>query len=114
MPMAMVRAESSNLNLAKNYVRSIAAYGGTEHESALKLALRMGPDVIFFLTDARIPRLSENELQELQHRASSTGTTIHCIEFGTDAAPPSDSFLTQLASMNQGQYRYINVQQLSD
>ena len=114
MPMAMVRAELSNLNLAKNYVRSIAAYGGTEHESALKLALRMGPDVIFFLTDARIPRLSENELQELQHRASSTGTTIHCIEFGSDAAPPSDSFLTQLASMNQGQYRYINVQQLSD
>ncbi len=114
MPMAMVRAEASNLTLAKNYVHSIAAYGGTEHESALKLALRMGPDVIFFLTDARIPRLSENELQELQQRASSTGTTIHCIEFGADSAPPSDSFLTQLASMNQGQYRYINVQQLTD
>ncbi|MDB4331601.1 hypothetical protein OAA27_00880 [bacterium] len=112
MPLAMVRAEKSNLSLANNYVRSIAAYGGTEHESALKLALRMGPDVIFFLTDARIPRLSNNELNELQIRASTTGTTIHCIEFGADASPPLDSFLTQLAAMNSGQYRYINVRSL--
>jgi hypothetical protein len=114
VPMAMVRAEPSNLELAKNYIRSIAAYGGTEHESALKLALRMGPDVIFFLTDARIPRLSEIELRDIQMRATTTGTTIHCIEFGADRGPQSDSFLTQLATMNQGQYRYINVQDLKN
>jgi len=114
VPMAMVRAEPSNLSLAQNYIRSITAYGGTEHESALKLALRMGPDVIFFLTDARIPRLSESDLQTLQIRASSSGTTIHCIEFGSDNGAPSDSFLIDLANMNQGQYRYINVQDLGN
>ena len=112
MPMAMVRAEPSNVDLARNYIRSITAYGGTEHESALKLALRMGPDVIFFLSDARIPRLSEKELSSIQLRASSSGTTIHCIEFGADGSPPTDSFLIDLAEMNQGQYRYIDVQDL--
>lgn len=114
MPMSMVRAESGNLDLARNYIRSIAAYGGTEHESALKLALRMGPDVIFFLTDARVPRLSQAELRELQIRASSSGTTIHCIEFGSDGGTPVDNFLTQLAAMNQGQYRYIDVRKLDN
>ena len=114
MPMSMVRAEKSNLDLAKKYVSSIAAYGGTEHESALKLALRMGPDVIFFLTDARVPRLSEGELRELQVRATSSGTTVHCIEFGSDREAPTDSFLIDLAKMNQGQYRYIDVQGLVD
>ena len=110
----MVRAEKSNLDLATKYVSSIAAYGGTEHESALKLALRMGPDVIFFLTDARVPRLSEGELRELQVRATSSGTTVHCIEFGSDREAPTDSFLIDLAKMNQGQYRYIDVQGLVD
>ena len=74
----------------------------------------MGPDVIFFLTDARVPRLSQAELRELQIRASSSGTTIHCIEFGSDGGVPVDNFLTQLAAMNQGQYRYIDVRKLDN
>lgn len=112
LPMAMVTADPSHVGLAESYVRSIAAFGGTEHESALKLALRMGPDVIFFLTDARIPRLSTAELREIKTRADSAGATIHCIEFGTDPVAPSDSFLRELAAMNRGEYRYINVQGL--
>jgi hypothetical protein len=113
MPMAMVTGDRSHVGLAENYVRSIAAFGGTEHESALKLALRMGPDVVFFLTDARIPRLSATELREIKIRADSVGATIHCIEFGTEPSVPTDSFLRELAAMNGGQYRYINVQTIN-
>lgn len=109
LPMHMISGDPSHLSLAEDHVRSITAFGGTEHESALKLALRMGPDVIFFLTDARLPRLSVSTLREIKNRADSSGTTIHCIEFGADPVAPSDSFLRDLAAQNGGQYRYVNV-----
>jgi len=109
LPLQMVRAEKGYLSLAESYVRSIAAFGGTSHEDALKMALRMGPDVIFFLTDARIPRLSTKELREIKDRADSVGATIHTIEFGGDSAAPASSFLRELAAMNRGRYRYIDV-----
>jgi hypothetical protein len=112
LPLDMIRGEPGNLAHAQRYVRSIAAYGGTSHEAALKMALRMGPDVIFFLTDARIPRLSAKQLEDIKDRADSVGATIHAIEFGLDSVAPSDSFLRQLAAMNRGRYRYIHLDSL--
>lgn len=112
LPMQMLNGDESHVGLAEGYIRSIAAFGGTEHESALKLALRMGPDVIFFLTDARIPRLSVGELREIKGRADSAGTTIHCIEFGPEPVAPVDSFLRDLAAQNHGEYRYVDVRGL--
>ena len=112
MPMQMVSGDESHVALAENYVRSILAFGATEHQSALKMALRMGPDVIFFLTDARIPRLSPTDLREIKHRADSVGTTIHCIEFGPEPVASADSFLRELAAQNHGEYRYVDVRGL--
>jgi hypothetical protein len=109
LPVQMVRAEPGYIQHAQSYVRSIAAFGGTSHEDALRMALRMGPDVIFFLTDARIPRLSAKQLREIKNRADSVGATIHAIEFGAEAVPPTSSFLRDLAAMNRGQYRYIDA-----
>ena len=112
IPLQLYRGEAETIERAISYVDSINAFGGTEHDSALKMALRMSPDVIFFLTDARIPRLSGSELFEIQRRADSNGTTIHAIEFGTDFGAPSVSFLRELASMNGGQYQYVNTHRL--
>ncbi|MGB7347942.1 MAG: hypothetical protein WBD20_27200 [Pirellulaceae bacterium] len=112
MPLQLIAAEPSKVALAERYVDSIAAFGGTEHDIALKLALRMSPDVIFFLTDARIPRLSGSELAEIRRRAEQSGTTIHAIEFGPEPGAPDDSFLRDLASQNNGQYKYIDVRRL--
>jgi len=112
LPLQMISGEESYLQLAENHIRSIQAFGGTEHESALKMALRMGPDVVFFLTDARIPRLSNSELRDIKSLADSVGATVHAIEFGPEPAPPGDSFLRTLAAMNLGEYRYINVRTL--
>ena len=96
LPMEMIPGEPAYLQRAENYVRSISAFGGTQHLGALKMALRMGPDVIFFLTDARIPRLSVTELREIKNRALRSGTTIHAIEFGPVSVPPPDSFLRDM------------------
>jgi hypothetical protein len=112
LPLQLLRGEPSVIDRAERYVDAIAAFGGTEHDTALKMALRMGPDVIFFLTDARIPRLSQTELVNIRRRAEESATTIHAIEFGTEPIAPVDSFLRDLAAQNGGQYQYINVQKL--
>ena len=108
----MIDGDESSMMIARRHVASIAAFGGTEHRSALNMALRLGPDVIFFLTDARIPRLSSSELGLIQRRAQRGGTTIHAIEFGAEPDSPPDSFLRELAAMNLGEYRYVNVRAL--
>lgn len=108
----LLPAEDAMKQRAEAYVRSIQAFGGTEHMDALKLALRLEPDVIFFLTDARIPRLNRRHLDEVRSRSSRAGTTIHAIEFGVDREIPEESFLKTLAVENGGQYRYINVDTL--
>ncbi len=113
MPAQLIAGEDSLVARAEQYVNSVSAFGGTEHASAIKLALRMSPDVIFFLTDARIPRLSAEELREIQRRADGIGTAIHAIEFGAEPVAPSDSFLRDLAAMNRGQYQYVDVRGLS-
>ena len=113
MPIQLVAGEGPMIARARRYVNSIAAFGGTKHAEAIKLALRMSPDVIFFLTDARIPRLSQIELRDIQNRADRSGTSIHAIEFGSDSVPPADSFLRDLAAMNRGQYQYLDVSRLS-
>ncbi len=112
-PLQLLRGEPEITERVVDYVDSVRAFGGTEHESALKMALRMSPDVIFFLTDARIPRLSGSVLFEIQRRAENSGTTIHAIEFGADPGEPTVSFLKELAAMNGGQYQYVNTRGLS-
>lgn len=99
---------------AEQYIRNVSAFGGTEHMDALRLALQMDPDVLFFLTDARVPRLTRRQLDEIRARAASAGTTIHAIEFGSEPEAPSDSFLRTLASDNEGQYRYLDVRKFTE
>jgi hypothetical protein len=112
-PLALLTGDKSMRRRASAYVDSVRAFGGTEHYGALKMALRMGPDVIFFLTDARVPRLTANQLADVKRLAERAGTSIHAIEFGTESWTPEESFLRQLASENRGEYRYIPVTQLS-
>ncbi len=112
VPLQMMAGDDPNVTMATQYINSVAAFGGTEHETAIKMALRLSPDVIFFLTDARVPRLSDSDLRQIQIQAQQSGTTIHAIEFGPDPVPPGDSFLRDLASMNQGQYQYVDVRGL--
>lgn len=111
-PLQLVRGDSTMIAAARRHVESISAFGGTEHDGALKMALRMSPDVIFFLTDARIPRLSGPQLSVIRDRAQRAGTTIHAIEFGAEALAPTDSFLRDLAAQNGGQYQYVDVREL--
>ncbi len=97
--------------LADRYVRSISADGATRHEEALTAALRMGPDVIFFLTDADHPQLSEAQLARLE-RLNSGVAQIHTIEFGFGPSYGPRNFLQKLAELNRGEYVYVDVLKL--
>jgi hypothetical protein len=88
--------------------------GGTRHLDALREALQLNPDVIFFLTDAAEPQLNAEELADVERR-NNGGSRIHCIEFGkgpslyTERGPKN--FLQKIAEQNDGQYQYRDVTQ---
>lgn len=106
----LIWGETDNKMRAKDFVARIKASGGTEHLNALQLALRMGPDVVFFLTDADQPQLTYGELQKV--RRWNRGTTIHAIEFGSGPELSADNFLRKLARQNGGQHAYVDVRTL--
>jgi hypothetical protein len=80
--------------------------GGTEHLPALKMALSMKPDVIFFLTDA--DDLRARDVKEATDM-NKDQAHIHTIEFGIGAEVDRDNQLRELASKNGGTYRYIDA-----
>jgi hypothetical protein len=107
----LIWGDEQGKRLAARFVRGITAGGGTHHMEALKLALRMRPDVIFFLTDADEPRLTTRDLAEL--RRQNRSTVIHTIEFGVGNQNASDNFLVRLAQQSAGQHAYVDVSRLA-
>lgn len=98
--------------LAKQKIAGIQPGTGTQHVPALEMALKLRPDVIFFLTDAQEPPIYEGELVALK-TLNNKVSRIHSIEFGvgpevSDAASPKN-FLRRLSRQNGGTYRYYDV-----
>lgn len=88
-------------------LESIRPDGGTDHKAALYAALRLRPEVIFFLTDA--DEMTDSEADEIRERAERSRTRIHATEFGVGPAVVSSPPLRRLAVETQGTYRYIDV-----
>lgn len=110
VPGRLVWGNDANKMSAKRFVQSITADGATEHEEALSLALRMAPDVIFFLTDADEPRLTADQMSRLERL--NRGSSINTIEFGYGPSLEPNNFLVQLARRNGGKHVYVDVARL--
>jgi hypothetical protein len=106
-PGRLAFATAANKERAARFIDSITADGGTAHEEALKLAIRLQPDVIFFLTDADDPKLTPAQLEKIRRLAA--GIVINAIEFGPGPKPAGASFLAQLAQQNGGGYAYVDL-----
>jgi len=121
IPLSSIRGVSNRMhfaketekNRAKQFVRSMIANGGTEHLSALRMGLSFGSDVLFFMTDADEPRLTESQLLDLQEKALRTQTTIHTIQFRSGPQSGSGGWIKELAEMTKGTYRYVDVDTLT-
>lgn len=106
-PGRLAFATEQNKERARRFIGSITASGRTEHEAALRMAIRMQPDVIFFLTDANDPQLTGAQLYKIQRQAA--GIQINAIEFGFGPESGGDNFLKKLARQNGGQYQYRDI-----
>ncbi len=104
-------ATDRNKQLAANFIGGITADGGTDRFAALKKAIELRPDVIFFLTDGD-DGLLPSELAQL-YRLNGAGATICTIEFGQGAVRHRGNFLTELAEHTRGQYGYIDTTRLA-
>ncbi|MBN2022001.1 MAG: hypothetical protein JW809_04340 [Pirellulales bacterium] len=101
-----------NKELARRFTAGVTADGATRHEEALLLAIRMRPDVIFFLTDADEPRLSPRQLDKIVRQAG--GIQINTIEFSFGPRQDPDNFLVRLARACGGQHAYVDVSRLGE
>jgi hypothetical protein len=106
----LLPASNENKAAVAKFAASISAAGGTRHVEALLLAIKLKPDVIFFLTDADEPKLSPSQLARLHREAA--GITIHAIEFGFGPQADRDNFLVQLARENGGRHAYVDIAKL--
>jgi len=103
-------ADERTRELARRFIMAIRADGGTDREAALMAALKMRPDVIFFLTDADDP-MFPGELERVRS-TNRGGASIHTIEFGFGRSPGGDNFLKKLARDNAGKHGYVDISRL--
>jgi len=101
---------SQNKIEAKKFIDSIEADGGSAHEDALVMAIRLQPDVIFFLTDADDPKLTSRDLARIERLGA--GTIINTVEFGSGPQRESENFLVKLSRQSGGQHTYVDVTKL--
>lgn len=106
----LVFADEQGKNLAERFVRGIIASGSTQHVDALSMALKMNPDVVFFLTDADQPQLFPADLDRI--RKLNRGCSIHAIEFGYGPYDGRRNFLVKLADENDGKHVYVDISKL--
>ncbi len=102
--------DQASKDLARAFVNEVAASGSTQHMEALQLALGLSPDVIFFLTDADEPVLSNADLVRI--RRANKGTAIYAVEFGFGPQRNPDNFLVQMAQQNRGKHVYVDISRL--
>jgi hypothetical protein len=105
-------ASDRNKQLAANFIGGITADGGTDRTIALRDALSLSPNVIFFLSDADDP-MSASELAEVTRLNRRAQAAICVIEFGRKPTPTADNFLMQLARESGGKYGYVDTTKLS-
>ena len=105
---AMYFATDERKQAARNFVASIRGESGTDHLNALKKAFRLGPDVIFLLTDAE-GGFTRAELREVS-RLNRSAAVINAIEFGDRRS--GDRSLQRLAQESGGQYIFKDIRTL--
>jgi hypothetical protein len=106
----LIDATVANKREAAILLKAVVAEGGTDHLRALKKALSLEADTVFFLTDA--DDLTEDlvgnvtRANRMQNRA---GSVIHTIELNTRNRDRDDKPLHILAQRNQGTYQAVRL-----
>ncbi len=106
-PGRLVFGNDENKKAAEEFINSVVADGGTDHEAALVLAMKFAPDVVFMLSDGDDPKLTAKQLERIDRL--SAGTVINTIEFGAGQQADADDFMAKLARQSGGKHVYIDL-----
>ena len=101
----LMSASASNKARVRARLAEVAPLGGTDHMAALRAALAMRPEVIFFLTDADF--LDRAGADAIRREAGKT--RILAVELGIGSSLRGSEPLRRLAEGTGGSYRYIDV-----
>jgi hypothetical protein len=101
---ALRQPSAETFDAVGRILQTIDAEGGTDHLAALKQALLLEPEVIYFLTDAA--ELRADQVQAI--RAQNQGhVVIHTIELRADPRATRATSLENLARDNNGSHRFV-------
>ncbi len=104
----LLDVNTENKKKVIQFLDSIFPEGGTDPLAAIDIAVKMAPDVIFFLTDAD-EEITPMALAKIHEMAKKAGVRqIHVVEFGKSNAVKKKSF-RQLAYDNNGQYIFKRI-----
>jgi hypothetical protein len=104
---SLVAATPEKIRQATRFLDELEPEGGTEHLPALRQAIRLQPDVIFFLTDA--DDLNPADVRTLT-QLNAGRSAIHVIELTLENRDRPEMPMHQLAAGNRGGYRAVDVQ----
>ncbi|MFK7822096.1 MAG: VWA domain-containing protein [Planctomycetaceae bacterium] len=97
---ALRAATERNKNRVISRVWKSGAGGGTDPRAAIRLAMRMRPDTIYFLTDGEFLPASAAQLLQKQK-----GLTVHTFTLGDSRG---EAIMQRIANVNGGTYRFID------
>lgn len=103
-----VTATEENKKKIPGFIDNLAAFGGTDHEMALRASLPLEPDAVFLLNDGGDPHLNEIQLKNIRELARGLAT-IHTVQFGFGPQGESENFMVKLARDNGGSYTYVDM-----
>ncbi|QDU63008.1 hypothetical protein Pan216_38820 [Planctomycetes bacterium Pan216] len=103
------RSSGDAIKGAKEYLSTVDPDGGTEHREPLLAALRLRPEVVYFLTDADLMSEADVDRVTRANRKNKRPAVIHAISFGEGERPSDDPPLRRLAAENNGTYRYVDL-----
>jgi hypothetical protein len=104
--IALAPATAENIQQAIADVQALIPEGGTEHFPALKQALVLHPEVIYFLTDA--DDLRPEDVRTLT-QLNGGKTAIHTIELNLANREREDMPMHRLAHANRGRYLAVDA-----
>jgi len=98
---SMIQATQTMRKRAIKWIRNRRANGGTRPEQAVRVALSLQPDIVYFLTDGEIPP----ETRTVASRFNVYKSVIHTIAFESRAG---EEILKGIAADNNGRYRFVD------
>ncbi len=93
-------ATPHNKNVCFKWFVNLQATGQTDPREAMKLALKLRPDVIYFLTDGSFGPKVQYGLKKITQKQIA----IHTYAFGN---PSGESVMKSIAKRNNGKYTFV-------